>query len=90
MPTSTSTSMPCGCCGVRAANANASVVADEDSEVVVIQSAFLKTLMASHPGLISRFFAFLASYLADRLFTLTKKFAESEGGGGMLRRLATA
>jgi len=45
--------------------------------VVCIEGTFLEQLFQSNPQLPGRFFCFLAAYQAERLYKLTKSFAES-------------
>jgi len=58
--------------------ATASVAADQDTTVVAIEGRRLEQLFSTHPRLPSRFFCFLATYQAERLYKLTQSFAESQ------------
>jgi len=58
--------------------ATASIAADEDTTVICIEGKSLEQLFATHPALPSRFFCFLASYQADRLYKQTQSMAESK------------
>jgi len=57
---------------LKASNATASIVTDSDEAIVVcIEGSYLDGLFKTHPALPGRFFAFLASYQARRLRSLT-------------------
>jgi len=61
---------------LQAGVATASVAADSEATVVCIEGTFLEQLFQSNPQLPGRFFCFLAAYQAERLYKLTKSFAE--------------
>uniref|UniRef100_A0A7S0JJA9 cGMP-dependent protein kinase n=1 Tax=Calcidiscus leptoporus TaxID=127549 RepID=A0A7S0JJA9_9EUKA len=58
--------------------ATASVCADADTTVLCIEGRSLEQLFSTKPGLPSRFFCFLASYQANRLYKLTQSFADAK------------
>jgi beta-adrenergic-receptor kinase len=62
---------------LQAGVATASIAADSEATVVCIEGTFLEQLFQSNPQLPGRFFCFLAAYQAERLYKLTKAFAES-------------
>ena len=61
--------------------ATASVAAETETTVLAIEGRGLDKLFETHPELPSRFFCFLASYQAERLYKGTKAFAEQACGG---------
>ena len=61
--------------------ATASVAAETETTVLAIEGRGLDKLFETHPELPSRFFCFLASYQAERLYKGTKAFAEQVCGG---------
>jgi beta-adrenergic-receptor kinase len=62
---------------LQAGKATASIAADSEATVVCIEGTFLEQLFQSNPQLPGRFFCFLAAYQAERLYKLTKSFAEA-------------
>jgi len=61
---------------LQAGVATASVAAHTETTVMCIEGTFLEQLFQSNPQLPGRFFCFLAAYQAERLYKLTKSFAE--------------
>ena len=61
---------------LQAGLATASVAAHTEATVMCIEGTFLEQLFQSNPQLPGRFFCFLAAYQAERLYKLTKSFAE--------------
>jgi len=64
---------------LKASNATASIVTDSNEAIVVcIEGSVLEGLFKTHPALPGRFFAFLASYQARRLRTLTETMSKDK------------
>jgi len=63
---------------LKAGKATASLAADEDTTVVMMEGKPLMQLFAKNPTLPSRFFCFLAVYQAERLFKLTQQFGTAK------------
>ena len=58
--------------------ASASVIAEEDAEVKIINEAQIQSLLSSVPGLATRFYQSLALTLAQRLRRLSDRFAAAQ------------
>lgn len=59
--------------------ASASVIAEEEAEVSIIDEAALQSLLSSVPGLATRFYQSLALILSQRLRKLSSRFATVQG-----------
>ena len=58
--------------------ASASVIAEEDAEIKIIDGSQLQSLLSSVPGLATRFYQSVALTLAQRLRRLSDRFAASQ------------